>query len=140
LPFIGFVLVFILLRKQIENKKNIAKIKDKKASKLARKRLLKAEKYMKSGNNEQFYIEISQALWGYISDKFHIPLVELSLDTTRRKLEERNLKPELIDECMNVLNQCEYERFAPASDTTAQMLYDMSFRFITAIENEIKKM
>lgn len=47
---------------------------------------------------------------------------------------------ELIDECMNVLNQCEYARFAPASDTTAQMLYDMSFRFITAIENEIKKM
>ncbi|HOS16419.1 MAG TPA: BatD family protein [Bacteroidales bacterium] len=140
LPFIGFVLFVILLRKQIENKKNMAKIKDKKASKLARKRLLKAEKYMKSGNNEQFYIEISQALWGYISDKFHIPLVELSLDTTRRKLEERNLKPELIDECMNVLNQCEYERFAPASDTTAQMLYEMSFRFITAIENEIKKM
>jgi hypothetical protein len=139
LPFIGFVLFVILLRKQIENKKNMAKIKDKKASKLARKRLQKAEKYLKSGNNEQFYVEISQALWGYISDKFHIPLVELSLDTTRRKLEERQLKTELIDECMNVLNQCEYARFAPSSDITTQMLYEMSFRFITKIENEMKK-
>lgn len=139
IPFIGFVLFYILLRKQIENKKNLAMIKDKNASKLARKRLQKAEKYLKSGDKEQFYIAISQALWGYISDKFYIPLMELSLDTTRCKLEEKSLNAELIDECMNVLTQCEYARFAPATAINGKQMYETTFQFISKIENELKK-
>lgn len=139
LPFILFVLFLILWRKQIKQRQNAVLAKDKKASKLARKRLQTAEKFLKTNNQEQFYIEISKALWGYISDKFHIPLVQLSLDTARNKLEERNMEAEYIDEFLSVLNLCEYVRFAPGSDLTSQKMYETAFEFITKIERALKK-
>ncbi len=139
LPLLLFILFVIFRRKQIKERQNISLQKDKKASKMARKRLQKAEKLLKTNNQEQFYIEISKALWGYVSDKFHIPLVELSLDTARTKLEERKLNPIYIDEFLSALNLCEYVRFAPGSDLTPQKMYETAFEFITKIEQELKK-
>jgi hypothetical protein len=133
---IGFV---ILLRKKIKEKKNTVLLRDKKASKTARKRLRKAEKLLHNKEDEAFYIEISKVLWGYISDKFHIPFGQLSLETAYQKLSERNMEEDLIKEFINTLDDCEYVRFAPASDITPDKMYERTFNFITKIERELKK-
>jgi hypothetical protein len=139
LPVILLVIFLILFRKKMESKKNIALLRDKKASKTAKKRLRKAEKLLQTQQNEAFYIEISKVLWGYISDKFHIPLGRLSLDTAYQKLSERNMQQDSIKEFIDTLNDCEYVRFAPSPDLSPDKMYERTFNFITKIERELKK-
>ena len=139
LPILLLVIFIILNRKRIELKKNTVLLRDKKASKTARKRLRKAEKLLQNKQNEAFYIEISKVLWGYISDKFHIPLGLLSLDTAYQKLSERNMQQDSIKEFIDTLNDCECVRFAPSSDITPEKMYERTFNFITKIERELKR-
>lgn len=137
-PVMILIIFIILLRKKIEEKKNIALLRDKKASKTAKKRLRKAEKLLHNKQNEAFYIEISKVLWGYISDKFHIPLGQLSLETAHQKLSERNMQENSINEFINTLQDCEYVRFAPSADITPDRMYERTFNFIAKIERELK--
>ena len=139
LPILLLFVVILLLRKRIENQKNRAAVRDKRASKLARKRLNKAEKLLKNKHDTDLYIEISQALWGYVSDKFRIPLGQLSLDTASQKLKERNMEASSIAEFLETLNQCEQVRFAPSSEITPEKMYERTFNFITKIERELKR-
>ena len=139
LPILALVFTILLLRKRIENQKNRMAVRDKRASKLARKRLNKAEKLLKNKQDTDFYIEISHALWGYVSDKFHIPLGLLSLDTAFQKLKERNMEEASINEFLETLNHCEQVRFAPSSEITPEKMYERTFNFITKIERELKK-
>lgn len=138
LPFVCLGIVLLLLRKKIKENQNIAAVKGKKAAKTAKKRLKKAEQLLKAGADKEFYIEISQVLWGYVSDKFHIPVGQLSLDTAEEQLLNRQMKPEAIDMFLTTLKDCEYVRFAPSADITPQKMYEKTFRFITEIEKELK--
>lgn len=138
LPFIILFILVILMRKKIQENKNIAVVKGKKAAKTAKKRLKKAEKLLHAGDSKAFYEEISQVLWGYVSDKFHLPLSQLSLDTAEEKLLERHMDADMIAVFINTLKDCEYVRYAPSSDITPQKMYDQTFEFITKIENELK--
>ena len=137
LPLVLFVLFLLLLGKRIKDQRNAVMLKDKRASKVARKRLKTAAQYLKSGDNTRFYEEISRVLWGYVGDKFHLPKGELSLDSARQKLEERHMAPERIDEFVETLNQCEFARFAPVSDMTPEKMYGKTFSFITNLEAEL---
>jgi hypothetical protein len=138
-PFLLLIVLIILLRKKIKEQQNLALLRDKKASKTARKRLKKAEKLLRNKQDEAFYIEISKVLWGYISDKFHIPMSQLSLDTAYQKLSRRNMKEDSIKEFIDTLHDCEYVRFAPSSGITPEKMYERTFNFITKIENELKR-
>ena len=139
LPIVLLITIILLLHKRIENQKNRMAMRDKRASKLARKRLNKAEKLLKNKQDTDFYVEISQALWGYVSDKFRIPLGQLSLDTASQKLKERNMEESSIAEFLETLNQCEQVRFAPSSEITPEKMYERTFNFITKIERELKR-
>lgn len=138
-PVFLFLIFIVLLRKQMHDRQNMVLIKDKKASKVARKRLKKAEHYLNRHDEVHFYEEISQVLWGYVSDKFHLPLGLLSMDTARQKLSEHNMPQERIDEFLETLNQCEYVRFAPSAEITPEKMYDKTFDFLTRMEKELKK-
>lgn len=137
LPFLLFVLFLLIWRKQLENRSNVVQMKDRRANKVSRKRLKKAGKLLEENKKEEFYVEISRALWGYMSDKFHIPLAQLSMETVEMKLKEKNLSEESISDFIATLNQCEYARFAPG-DSTALMkeMYEASLQFITRIEKK----
>ncbi len=140
LPLILFVVFLLVLRKRIRDRRNVAAVRDRRASKVARRRLKTAGQCLKAHDDARFYEEISQVLWGYVSDKFHIPLGQLSMDTARQKLSERNMNPERIDEFLETLNQCEYVRFAPSADITPEKMYEKTFAFITRMEQELKNL
>lgn len=135
LPFLLLIVFVIFWRKTMETKQNVVLLKDKRANKVAKKRLKKAGQLLKAGQKEEFYVEISQVLWGYMSDKFHIPLSQLSMDTVEEKLKEKQVNEESVQEFLETLNQCEFARFAPGD--SSQMMADMYQRahdFMTKIE------
>lgn len=137
LPLFLFVLLLIVWRKRIQNRENVAQLRDRRANKVARKSLKKAKVLLATGKEEEFYVEISRALWGYMSDKFHIPLADLSMDTVRSRLSEKGVAEEDIEEFVSTLNECEFARFAPNSGhDLMNRLYELSLQFITKIEKK----
>ncbi len=140
LPAVLFLIFLWILRRRNFNRSHRVMMKDKRASKVARRRLKMAERYLKSNDNVHFYEEISRVLWGYVSDKFHLPLGQLSLETARQKLAERRMNPERIDEFLETLNQCEYVRFAPSADNVPEKMYEKTFAFISRMEQELKNL
>jgi len=70
--------------------------KNRKAQKIARSRLTLAQKMKKQGNDRAFYDEIAQALWGYISDKFNLQKANLSMDSVKELLEQKQVARKLF--------------------------------------------
>lgn len=136
-PLFLFIIFLIIVRKQIEAKKNIIQTKDRKANKVARKRLKTAHKLLVGNDTEAFYIEISKVLWGYMSDKFHIPLSQLSMESVEERLQKKGLPQESIQEFTHTLQRCEFARFSPEDpEKLKHEMYDLTHSFITKIEKK----
>jgi len=140
IPAILFIIFFIIYRKQVKENANIALVRTKKANKIAVRRLKNASKLMKENKKEAFYDEVLRALWGYLSDKLSIPQANLTKDNVEAELSKYGVDENLSKEFMDVLNTCEFARFAPtqASDDLGQ-LYDLTVDAIGRMENTIKK-
>jgi len=139
LPVILFVLFITIWKKELKKRSNTALMKNKKATGVAKKRLKAAEAYLKNGNQPAFCTEVSNALWGYISDKFNIPRSILSLELVSEALHQKSVSDELITKFINTLNNCEYARFAPGDKSEVMSnLYSQAIEVITQTEQELK--
>jgi hypothetical protein len=139
IPLILFSLAIFFRRKHLKLKSNIALLKNRKATKVAKKRLQKAKNYLTTKEKDKFYIEISHALWGYLSDKFSIPLAELSMDSVYIALKSKNVKEEITLQFIKTLNNCEFARFAPGDESlTMDKIYTEAIGIISNTENELK--
>lgn len=113
LGMIGFILV---RRKQIELRSDVSGMKMRGANKESQKRLKTARKYLESNEDALYYDEVAKALWGYVADKFTIEQVDLTTDKIKERLLEKHIDESLIDKLIQVLQRCEFARFAPAAD------------------------
>ena len=139
IPALAFIIFFIIYRKQAATNANVAKMKTKKANKVATKRMKLAGKLLSENKKDAFYDEVLKALWGYISDKLSIPVSRLSKDNIEEKLRNHGVSEELIKEFLNALNDCEFARFAPGDENQAMdKVYSSSIEVISRMENSIK--
>lgn len=138
-PGIAFIIFFIVYRKQIAANANVAKMRTKKANKVAVKRMKLAGKLLAENKKDVFYDEVLKALWGYISDKLNIPVSKLSKDNIEEELRKYGVDDSLINEFLAALNDCEFARFAPGDDNQAMdKVYTASLSVISKMENSIK--
>lgn len=138
-PLVLFIVFLIIRRKQIEYYSNVALIKNKKAKKVAQKNLKNGLKLLKLNQKDPFYIEISRALWGYLSNKYHIPLAQLSMESVENKLKEKGIAEDMIRQFIETLEQCEYARFAPGdSSVLMNEMYEKAMQFILNNESVSK--
>ena len=139
IPALAFILFFIIYRKQAAENANVAKMRTKKANKVAIKRMKLAGKLLSENKKDAFYDEVLKALWGYISDKLNIPVSRLSKDNIEEKLRNHGVSEELIKEFLNALNDCEFARFAPGDENQAMdKVYSSSIEVMSKMENSIK--
>lgn len=139
IPGFVFIIFFLTYRKQIASNANVAKMRTKKANKVAVKRMKLAGKLLEQNKKEDFYDEVLKALWGYISDKLNIPLSKLSKDNIEEELRNYGVEDGLINEFLDALNSCEFARFAPGNDNQAMdKVYSSSLDVIGKMENSIK--
>ena len=138
-PFILFVAFIAIYRKQAIENANIAKVKTKKANKVATKRMKLAGKLLAENKKNEFYDEVLKALWGYISDKLSIPVSKLSKDNIESELSRYGVSEELTKDFINALNECEFARYAPGDENEAMdKVYTASIDVISKMENSIK--
>ena len=140
LPLILFIIFLVIYRKQAMENANVAKVRTKKANKVATKRMKNAGKLLADKKNEAFYDEVLKALWGYISDKLSIPVSQLSKDNIEEKLTGRGVSDELIKQFIDTLNECEFARYAPGNQNeTMDKVYASAIDVISKMENSIKR-
>lgn len=139
IPLLLFVVFAVIYcQKALENA-NVAKVKTKKANKVATRRMKLAGKLLAENKKNEFYDEVLKALWGYISDKLSIPVSQLSKDNIEAELTNYGVQEALIAEFIGVLNECEYARYAPGNENEAMdKVYSASVEVISKMENSIK--
>ena len=139
-PLALFIAFMVVYRKQAMENANVAKVRTKKANKVATKRMKNAGKLLAEKKSEAFYDEVLKALWGYISDKLSIPVSQLSKDNIEEELQKNQVADELIKEFINNLNDCEFARYAPGNqDEKMDKIYSSAIDVISKMENSIKR-
>lgn len=140
IPIVVFIILFFLNRKRIADNADLAMVKNRKANKVATKRMKKAGNLLKNNQKDAFYDEVLQALWGYVSDKLSIPVSKLSKDNIEDELKKYGVSDELVENFINVLNSCEYVRYAPGDANQAMdKIYESSLDIISKMESSIKQ-
>jgi hypothetical protein len=137
-PLLAFVLFLGYYRKNRKLSSNVALMKSRKATKVAKKRLAAANAFLQQNRKSEYYDEIGKALWGYVSDRLGIPTSRLSRDSAAEMLQKHGIKEELINKFIQTLDSAEFARFGPGGSTEMQSMYDHTIELISKIEEEIK--
>lgn len=139
-PMAGFIIILFVYRKQAAENANIAKSKNKKAGKVATRRLKVAKQKMAAKDKAGFYDEVLKAIWGYLSDKLIMPVSELSKENVAAELAAHHVSETLIRECTALLGECEFARYAPSrSAASEEKIYNRTAELMNNLESEIKK-
>jgi hypothetical protein len=140
IPALLFGAFVIYAQKQIKENNDIVLARNRKANKIALKRLKHADVLLKKNDKEAFYEEVLRALWGYLSDKLTLPVAKLSRDNASTLLKSSNVQDETISSLMNIIDTCEFARYSPSSGSSEMdKLYHETIETITALEGQIKK-
>lgn len=120
---------------------NVALWKNKKANKVAWKRLGTARKLLpKNEAHTAFYEEVSKAVWLYLSDKLNIPLSVLSKENIAEKLRSKDISEIQISKLHELLSECELALYSPGGGQKQRShTLDGAFELIGSLENELHK-
>lgn len=139
IPLLGFVALLFFRKKYVDENQDEVVVKSRKATKMAKKRLAIAEKHLQQNAKELFYAELSQALYGYISDRLNIAGADLNKENIQSILMKKSVSAETVAVLVTTLDNCEYARYAPSSvSADLTTIYNNTVRLITTIEDEIK--
>lgn len=139
LALIIFFVVLFLRREHIRRNSDLSLVRNRKAAKIAVRRLKEAELCLKNHEIDKFYEEILKAVWGYLSDKLNIPVSDLTRTNAIDALRKKDIEDDRIELLDSILDTCEYARFAPSgSGTEAENIYEGTSQFIKSVENSIR--
>lgn len=143
----AYVLVVLLLvgaifsyRRTLRLRADIGGRRLARANRVALKRLRSARSFMSNGRNDEFYQELSRAMWGYVSDKLGIAPSQLLRDNIASRLHEYGADDESTQRVIDVLDECEQARFTPDhSAAEVSALYDRAASAIKDLEGVKRK-
>ena len=135
---LAFLIILFLRREHIRRNSDISMVRNRKAGKVAIKRLHNASVCLKNDEIDQFYDEILKAVWGYLSDKLNIPVSYLTRTNAIDALLKEGIEEDIIKSLSEILDTCEFARFAPSSSgIEAASIYEGTSHFIKSVENLI---
>ena len=135
---LGLLILYLLYQKQIRENANVARVKNKKASKVALRRLKEANLHLRNGATEKFYEAVTRAFWGYLSDKMTIPFAELNKDRASAGLASHKASETVINRFIQIIDTCEYARFAPGEANNRMVeIYEEACDVMGQMEKEI---
>jgi hypothetical protein len=130
------VVILLLRREQMKRTADIKGLRNRKASKVARRRLLKARSLLDTGKPEMANAELAKALWGYLGDKLAIAPSDLTKDKCYTALRAKNVDEDVITELDLILSATEYSRYSPSSERESPAgLYKRAVALIGKLDN-----
>ena len=139
LLFLLAFLSWLVFRKMAARRADVVGTKNRKATKMALKRLHLADTFLKQNLYTAFYEELHKALLGFISDKLNIPVAELSRDRITEALTDGGVDKGHVDKFIAILDACEFARYAPDSGHDAMVAhYADAVETISSIDSNMK--
>ena len=128
--------IVMIVRKQKEAKDaDVVGNRVRNNNRLVKKYLSEAKKQM--GDKVPFYMAMEKALHNFLKAKLHIETVEMSKENIIELLQQRNASEESINRFMELMSDCEFARYAPATDTAMNNDFDRAIEIITELEKQI---
>jgi len=134
IPLLFIPLILILGNKYKKRANDILGNKHRMANKLARKYLSKAKKEL--GHKERFYIALEKAFHNYLKARLHVETSDISKDKIKQLLTEKKIKNETITAFIKVLNDCDFARYAPSTETEMKEDFNRAKRIIAALDKQ----
>ena len=129
---------YLALRRRIRERQNVALVRGKRANKVAVQRFRTARRHMEEENRHAFYEEMLRALWGYMSDRFNIPVANLTKENVREELHKRGIAAELSQRFTAIVTRCDEAQYAPVASARMSDVYAEGVDLLSRIESAIK--
>jgi hypothetical protein len=140
LPVLALIAAIIYRRKRNYQQNNAAFLKYRYANKVALKRLELAARYLKEGKDKAFYEETSRAIWGYLSNKLHVPFADLSKQLIQDKLAQQQVSEQYTAKLFDLLDDCEMALYTPMhNNDRMQGTYQQAVEVISQLEEELQR-
>ena len=139
LAFVLAVVLWAAFRKIAARRADVAGAKNRKATKMAMKRLRTAGTFLRQNLYTAFYEELHKALLGFMSDKLNVPVAELSKERIAEILSEGGVSSDLIDSFVSLIDACEFARYSPSAGNEAMAAhYESALDVISSIDSNMK--
>ena len=129
--------IVMIARKQKEAKDaDVVGNRVRNNNRLVKKYLSEAKKQM--GEKVPFYMAMEKALHNFLKAKLNIETVEMSKDNIIELLQQRNASEQSISQFMELMNDCEFARYAPATDIAMTNDFERAVERISELEKQLK--
>lgn len=135
LPLLVIPVIVIAKKKKEAIDNDVAGNKIKLSNKLAKKFLSEAKLQLQ--NKEMFYVALEKAMHNFLKAKLKIETSEMSKDIIQELLLSRNGKAETVSAFIDLMKNCEFARYAPASSFATQQDYEKAVTIISDLEKQI---
>lgn len=135
LPFIALPILVLLRKRKEALDGDVTGNRIRMNNQLAKKYLSEAKKQI--NNKEPFYVALEKAMHNFLKAKLHIETSEMSKDNIQELLLSRNANPEAVTDFIDLTENCELARYAPASSTSIQNDFDKAVVIISELEKQI---
>ena len=128
--------IVMIARKQKEAKDaDVVGNRMRNNNRLVKRYLSEAKKQM--GDKVPFYMAMEKALHNFLKAKLHIETVEMSKDNIIELLQQKNASEQSISQFMELMNDCEFARYAPATDIAMTNDFDRAISIISELEKQV---
>lgn len=140
LPVVILLTSFFFYHRYVSLHADMVAFNSRRANKMARRRLRKANAAMRLNDHDRFYDELLLALWGYLGDKLKMPTSELMRDNVRQVLSEKSISSDTIDLFIRIIDDAEFAKYSSATaGRTLKEAYQEAADIIDRLEKEFKK-
>lgn len=117
---------------------DLSYVRNKRAAKVAQKRLEASNGLLAENNGKEFYAEIAKAIIGYLGDRLNLPPASLSKENIQQELTLKKFDEQQINQVIEILDSCDFARFAPASYEKLEMetFYQKASQTLIALEGK----
>lgn len=129
----------IYFRKQLRLRSDATLMRRLRAGKVASRRLKRATALAGQPDKlTEFYAELLQALWGFMSDKLSLPMSQLNRDNLEHELLSHGVDAQLATEALALIDECQLAQYSPAGAAAGQSaMLDRAAQVIEQI-NKVK--
>ena len=135
LPLIAIPIGVFIGKKNEERSNDIVGNKTRKAEKLAKKYLSKAQKQL--GKKEAFYEALERALHNYLKAKLGIETAEISKERITEILESKDVKAVVINQFVEVLKNSDFARYTPFTATEMKEEFERAKAVIVQLDKQL---
>ena len=128
------------MRKAAARRADVAGTRNRKATRMALKRLSTARDFLQKNLYTAFYEELHRSLLGFVGDKLSMDMAEQNKENISAALGAGGVPEATVQEFVQLLDACEFARYAPdAGHEAMNAHYEPAVKLMTAIDSSMKK-